>query len=376
MHFRHAGKALGMLLDSTHVLRLLDLGRLESTEMVLSYDYSSTMVPLLGLDAGRYRTDSSETVKSILSQAEALRLQAAYVVDTARRSTALLITPSTAALSEALIHIASGASVLDADGFTGALSLAKGSEGFVMLRNASAGHFIPGNFDFDDHISRKDIVRFISVACDWTVLGFDSYRLEGVAADFFQKPGSRGYASVFKGLKGGESRLGKILPAGAEGIVDLPLSDWNSFYEARRRWMDSDAALRLHDTYGKLLEAAYGVSPQDWCRRIRPKEVARIVWDGHAVTAVRCTAVPKLPGSPNPWPGFTSLIFGSVFSEPSGSVCEAIGKWLIIGSPEDVSAFSEADKAGGSSRKHIKYAISRPGYSMVCTDKGAELTVL
>ena len=380
MYFRHAGPALKLLLDSTHVFRSLDLGRLENTEMVLSYDYAPGRVPLLSLDAGRYRTDSSETVKSILARAEALRLQAAYVVDSVRRNTVLLISPSTAAISEALIHIGSGASVLDAEGFAGALSLAGGREGCILLRNSAAGHFVPRDFGFDDKISRKDIVRFISGACEWTVLNFGSCRHEGIAVDFFPRSDAGYYLTIFKDLEGGESRIGKILPAGAERVVDLPLSDWNAFYEARCRWMDSGAELRIHDSLGKLLEAAFGISPQDWCRRIRPKEVARIVWDGHAVTAVRCSSVPKLPGSdrtaPNPWPGFTSLIFGSVFSEPSGSVCEAIGKWLIIGSPEDVSAFGEADRSGGSTRKHIKYAISRPGYSMVCTDKGAELTVL
>ena len=74
--------------------------------MVLSYDFAPGRVPLLSLDAGRYRTDTSETVKSLLEQAQAMKLQAAYVTDTVRRNVALLLTPSTAALSDALIHIA------------------------------------------------------------------------------------------------------------------------------------------------------------------------------------------------------------------------------------------------------------------------------
>ena len=55
--FRNGGKALAMLLDSANVFRRIELGRLSDHEMVLSYDYSSTMVPLLCIDAGRSAGD-------------------------------------------------------------------------------------------------------------------------------------------------------------------------------------------------------------------------------------------------------------------------------------------------------------------------------
>ena len=45
MNFRNAGDALELLLDSTHIFRKLNLGRLADREMVLSYDYSSSCAP-------------------------------------------------------------------------------------------------------------------------------------------------------------------------------------------------------------------------------------------------------------------------------------------------------------------------------------------
>lgn len=375
MHFRHAGKALEMLLDSTHVFRSLDLGRLEGSEMVLSYDYSSTLVPLLSLDAGRYRTDSSETVKSILAQAEALRLQAAYVVDTARRTTALLISPSTASISEALIHIKSGASVLDAKGFTEALTLAKGDEGFILLSHSAGGHIAPRGF-LGQELPKGFLSRFIYESTRWTVLNFDSYRKKDISVDFSPVGPEHYYLSIFKDLKGGDSRVGRILPEGTDWVIDLPLRDWEAFYDARCRWLDGTSRYKIHIWNCEDLEKLNKLSPQDWCRRIRPQEVSVIQWDGHKVIALRVKkAAAKMQLTPNPLRDYTAEMFGRLFKEPEESVCSTMGRWMVFGSPEDVSAFAEAprpEKALGFGKK-IKYVIYRPEWQLIGSDKGVRL---
>jgi len=104
-HFRHAKDALPLLLDSTHVFRRLDLGRLADAEMVLSYDFSSTLVPLLSLDAGHSRGDTSDASRAVLERSAALKLKSAYVVDTAARRACILLSPSSAAVAEALLHM-------------------------------------------------------------------------------------------------------------------------------------------------------------------------------------------------------------------------------------------------------------------------------
>lgn len=376
MHFRHAGPALKLLLDSTHVFRSLDLGRLENTEMVLSYDFTPGRVALLSLDAGRYRTDSSETVKSILEQAAALKLQAAYVTDTVRRSVSLLLTPSTAALSEALIHIAAGTSVLDADDFTEALSLADGREGFAMLRNSSAAQILPKSFLGDGEVPRRQLVRFLSGACKWTVVSFDACRTEGLRLAFSPLGPERWYLSVFEGLKGGISRLGKILPAGADWVVDLPLADWNAFYEARCRWLDTRSVLGAHEQSCRNASKAYGLSPEQWFKTICPKELAHFRWEGRSLTAVRCGKALKIKGiSPNVYPGYTAMIFGNVFSEPEDAACLTKGRWLLIGSPEDLEAFSEAEAGEMSFGKKVKYAVVGKSFRLSCTEKETVLNL-
>ena len=377
MHFRHAGHALGLLLDSTHVFRSLDLGRLENTEMVLSYDFTPGRVPLLGLDAGRYRTDTSETVNSLLEQAKALKLQAAYVTDSVRRTVALLLTPSTAALSEALIHIAAGTSILDAEDFAEAFAEADGREGCIIMRNSSADHILPKPFMAGCEVPRGQLVRFLSGACKWTVLSFDACRTEGLRMAFSPLGADRWYLSVFEGLKGGESRLGKILPAGADWVVDMPLADWNAFYEARCRWMDSRSILAAHERNCSYAAKAWGVSPRQWFDGISPKELARFSWEGHSITAIRCSKLPKIKGvSPNKFPGYTAMIFGDVFSEPVGAVCATVkGRWLIFGSPEDIEAFREAEPGEESFGKKFKYAVAGQEFRLCCTDKETVLNL-
>ena len=376
MHFRHAGPALRLLLDSTHVFRSLDLGHLENTGMVLSYDYAPGRVPLLSLDAGRWRTDSSETVKSILEQAAGLKLQAAYVADTARRSVALLLTPSTAALSDALIHIAAGTSVLDADDFTEALSLANGREGFVMLRNSAAAHILPKASLAESEMPRGQLVRFLAGACKWTVLNFDACRTEGLRLAFSPIGPDRWYLSIFKGLKGGESRLGKILPEGASWVVDLPLADWDAFYEARCRWLDTRSVLSAHEQGCRAAAKAYGLSPLQWCKSVCPKELAHFRWEGRPLLAVRCGKAPRIKGiAPNKYPKYAEMMFGSAFSEPQDAACMVKGRWLLIGSAEDLEAFSEAAPGALSFGKKVKFAVAGQNFMLDCTEKETVLNL-
>ena len=376
MYFRHAGHALELLLDSTHVFRSLDLGRLENTEMVLSYDFTPGRVPLLSLDAGRWRTDSSETVKSILEQAAALKLQVAYVADSVRRSVSLLLTPSTAALSDALIHIAAGTSVLDADDFTEALSLADGREGFVMLRNSSTAQILPKSFLEGCEMPRGQLVRFLSGACKWTVVSFDACRTEGLRMAFSPLGPERWYLSVFNCLKGEKSQLSKILPAGSDWVVDLPLSDWNAFYEARCRWMDSRSVLGAHEQFCRSAARAYGLSPQQWFKGVCPKELAHFRWEGRPITAVRCRKAPRIKGiAPNRYPAYAAAVFGDVFSEPEDAACMVKGRWLLLGSAEDLEAFREAEPGDAAFGKKVKFAVAGPSLRLVCTEKETVLNL-
>lgn len=367
MNFRHCGKALRMLLDSSDVFRQLDLGRLADEEMVLSYDFSSTMVPLLAIDAGRSAGDTSEAAKAVMEQAPSLKLFTAFTVDTVSRRAALLLSPSTAAISEALVHIGAGTSIMDAPGFAGAMELADGSEGVIMLRNSSARHWLPRTF-LSGIIAWRNLVEFFSGACEWTVVNFPGARKDNLHVKTSGKDGDRYYMSVFEGLKGAPCKVGEVLPEGAGWVVDLPLADWKAFYEARCRWLDSNSILLRHRRECDALKASAGTSPEAWVSAMNPREIALVRWDGHEVLLLRTRAKISNALENNAFPSFPAAIFGNVFSLKDESSCRGMEGWLVIGSEDDVTEFTTL------SDRHSPQALEGGNLAFAVLAQGKTLT--
>ena len=67
------------LLDSTSVLRQLNLTAFKQSKMALSLCYNGSLVPVLALETGRAEADSVSAVRTLLAQAATLRLQTEYV---------------------------------------------------------------------------------------------------------------------------------------------------------------------------------------------------------------------------------------------------------------------------------------------------------
>lgn len=373
--FRNAGRALEMLLDSSHVFRSLELGRLKDNEMALSYDYSSTLVPLLAIDAGHARKDTAQAVRQLLAQAEALNLRSAYVVDSSSRKAALLLSPSSASVSEALFHIESGTSILDAPDFSKALALSGGGDGSVFLRNSAAGHLLPADF-MKETAPRRALVRFLSGACEWTVVNFSGgLGDEAEVAAVGDSP--RNYLQVIEGQQAAKSEIGALLPSGTVSFVDLPLKDAEAFYNARCAWLDANSLLQRHKAVCRELEKSAGRAPADWLRNSRPQEIARIVWDGGSVLALRCHKTPSVKElSTNDIQGFPAAIFGDAFSLPDESACARLGRWLIVGSADEVASFCTLeDRAAmdGLSGSGLKFAVYNAGNLLQGGKNGTKL---
>ncbi|NLZ51333.1 MAG: hypothetical protein GX899_06510 [Rikenellaceae bacterium] len=377
MNFRNAGDALELLLDSTHVFRKLNLGRLAYREMVLSYDYSSSLVPLLAIDAGHAKRDTSKAVKYLLAQAKDLNLQTAYVVDSTEKRAAVLISPSSVSIAEALIHIDAGASILDAPDFDAATALALGSKGSIILRNSAANRWVPSKF-MQDAVPHRSLVKFISGLCDWIIINFSDTNTRNLQISTVGDSDNK-YLSIFSKLEGGKSSLKSILPDSTSFFIDLPLKDAEAFYDARCNWLDANSELRRHKKTCSDFKKASGSSPEEWLKQKRPQEVACIQWDGRSVIAVRCKKSPALRGiSPNPIEGIPGILFGEVFSLPDESICSNLGKWLIIGSLDDVTAFCAKEKGTppkGFAVRGLKFAVYHSGALLQSNKQGTKLNV-
>jgi len=339
MHFNNCEKAMEMLLDSSNVFRQLDLGELSDKEMVLSYDYGAALIPLLAVNAGKIASDTVATISSIMEQLPALKLKGYFYTDTLAKRSALLISPSQAAITEAESHIGAETSILEAHNFGKALSLAHGSAGAVYLKNGSASRWLPKNL-LGNIIPRKKLVNFTSGAGEWIVASFSSYKKEGIDIKTVAED-QRYFSKVIDGMKGEDSRLVEILPDTCEFVLDLPLADWQAYYEAYCLYLDSNSILSSHDNVCRLAKHNYGKTPEDWAKELNPKEIAKISWDGRQVLLLR---IPKasLPQTieENKYPGYSSLIFGGAFSLEDESSCTGFGTWLLVGNAEDIAEFA------------------------------------
>ncbi len=345
MHFNRCERALECLLDSTSVFRSLDYGRLGDAEMVLSYDYSAGLIPLLAVDAGRADEDTSSAVRKVLQQAEELKLNTLYTGKLLPRRAAILLSPSRAAIDEALGHIESGASVLDAPDFMEASSLADGSEGSIVLKNESAGRWLPAKV-LKGQVDRREMVRFVNGAAQWTVLNFRDLTRNGIVVRAFTGGKRKYLADLISHLPAGESKLSSAVPDTAHFIVDLPLKDWKQYHEAWKECLDARADLSKYKGRLAGLRKRFGKSPDVWLAEMAPRELAIVRWEAHEMLLLRGARKSRRTLAENPFPGFIPAIFGELFRIADDSCISSWDGWTVLGSEEDIEAWGAAARTG------------------------------
>ena len=377
MHFDSCEDALPILLDSTSVFRSLDYGRLSRAEIVLSYDYSAGLIPLLVLDAGRASADTSAMVRKLLDQAAENKLFCFYSGERLPKRSALLLSPSKALIAEAGEHIISGVSIMDAEGFRESLALADGSKGSIFLRNGSAARLIPRNM-LKSYFTRKELVRFFGGVSEWTVLNFGSYSREGIDVAF-REPGSARYlSSLFAGMEAGDCGSASAVPDSAEFVLGLCLDDPRAYLHAWEECLDVRAELSRYKGRLASLRKSAGKNPSVWWTEKSPKEIVRVIWDGQEVLLVRPTKKARASDlAENPYPGFIPALLGDAFRISDDSMCASAGGWMALGSAEAISAWLEAPRGAflsGMPRK-AKYYLINPEFSIVAGSKNTVLNV-
>jgi len=373
MHFPHCSNALEFLLDSTSVFRQIDYGRLDEAEMVLSYDYSAALVPLLAIDAGRADADTSQAVRKILSQAEEIGLHALYTGNNLPKRAALLLSPSRPSIDEAWSHIESGASILDAPGFKDAVSTPGNSSARIMLKNESASRWIPAKL-LKEFFARKDLVRFTSGAAEWTVMDLDGESGEGIVMRPYTEGKKKYLAEMFASVPAAEMKLGDVVPDTLDMVICLPLKDCKAYCEAWKECLDVRAGLSRYKGRLASLKKSSGKHPETWMVEQDIKEVARVCWDGHEIMLFR-SAHRKRNASPaaeaNPYPGFIPALFGEAFRIADESYVLSQGHWTAVGSEADLCSWLDACRDNTASRlpKKAKYYFETEKFSLMADNK-------
>lgn len=363
------------LLDSTSVLRKLNLTAFKQSQMALSLCYNGSLVPLLALDAGRAEADSASAVSALLAQASVLKLQAQYIrpdAETKRRGL-VLITPSDAQLTAVRRHLTEHTSILDAPGFRQALAAAAGRD-FVAFRGGGAPERLAPKNWLRDYFPRRPLTRFLGSIANWTVLtpaagGFD------VAPVCEQDDAF--YANILGLLPFGDSRLGAILPEDTRFALALSVT-LPQTREAVERWQDASVRLTAYQKRLEALRKERGKDPLKWELEQSVREVALVHFGGGAVALVRpAKPATEREAHENRWRGFLPALYGDAFALADDSCTACSRGWQIYGSPEAVLAFIEAARPTEAPiawpGKGCRFVIYQPGKTLAWGKKGIKL---
>lgn len=377
MHFGNCSDALSLLLDSASVFRTLDYGHLSVHEAILSYDFGATLIPLLAIDAGKASDDTSAQAAGLLERASAAGFKTYYTGRQIPKRAAVLLSRSQASIDEAVQHINSGSSILDAPGFSDALRLSDGSEGAVFLKNGAARRWIPAGL-LKEEVGRTELAKFVAGAAHWTVLDFNSYSSEGISVKFMDEGDGACLSHLFAVMQAGESRLSDAIPDGCSFALDLPLADWKKYCEAYEECLDVRAALSKYKGRLAGLRKKCGKNPRTWAEELNPKEIALIRWNGGEVLLLRPARKPKAAETAqNLFPGYIPSLFGGAFAIADDSFMSVCGEWLLFGGQEAVEGYCEAEKVKflqGFSR-NSKYLVWTKDLSMQADNKNIQLNV-
>lgn len=364
------------LLDSSYAIQKIDYGRLAGAKAAISLCYTTSMVPILAIDAGRAAADTSAAVSDILAQAEELGLQASYIYDQNQKNRhgALVITNSAAEFRATQQHFQENTSIKDAPGFKDALKVVEGKD-WIIFRNQGADRYLPRTF-LSKFVQRREFTTFMQKSADWTVVqpeGQGKYSVTPIYGDF-----DTYYPRMLASLPLSTSRLGPMIPRSTEFTIALPIQG-DKFRKAYENYLDACVKLEKYQANLAALQKESGKDPLKWEKELDVREVAVVKWNNRAVTLVRTGKSAKEQEiETNPWRGFIPALYGSAFAINDDSCVVRSGNWTIFGGEDDLQAFLGCDHGVEKFSwpgKHSRLVIFKPGTMLSWGKDGIYVTV-
>jgi len=330
---------LDVALDSTDILKKCVPARLRHSKAVLSWTYNGTLVPLLSISAP---SDTSSAVRALCDSAVSMGLFARYLDSgTAPLGKGVvLVSRSENLLESSLRHISSNHSIFDAKGFCDAVRHVDSGADFLVWNNGAAGKWLRKDC-LSIMYQRRDVVGFMKNLSEWTVVCPSRPKAPYEATvTLFRNGEGDCYADFLESLDPSKSKACEILPSASEFVLDLLVRNPKEFRESFRRHLDCRAKLTAYQTECSAMKEKYGMDPEKWALEYSFREVAIVRWGGHGVILLRPTKKPAATEIvENRLPGYPALVYGKAFSLEDDSCFGVFGKWIVLGSEEDVSAF-------------------------------------
>lgn len=339
----------------------LDLGAFSGSRAVLSFFYDGRLFPCLYIDCGE--TPDGSRVDSLASLVASRGIKTKLLEKDG--CSAILLTVSDYAIAAQEYSMAAGKSVLDAAGFSEALSNAPMSQGVTMFFSNKESAKLPAKF-LSGEFERQRLRTFIARFASWTVISYAGdtlYDIMPVAGDdiFYG-------ANMFRDMKAETSCISSILPRSTLFVLDLPLSSWKKWRQAYGGWLDSQTKMPAYRRRMSDVKAATGKDPYEWEKMLNPREIAFVHFGKHKLVAIRSGSRfnPHDP-APNPYRDCLPAVFGNAFQLLDDSFYASTGKWILIGSEDGVKSFLASDKKQmlpAFDGKKIKYGVFRAGTSL------------
>lgn len=374
-------RALAAVLDSTDVLRRVEYGSLGSSRAVLSYSNLGKSAAILAIDAGKAASDTSSSAASVLAQASRLKLFSKSISAFGRNI--LLLSPSETEFTQALRHIDSKTSILDAPQF--GTVLREAGDNFLVLRNSGIPKLVNcGALSFlgldsaRKALGGRAFTSFLQNSCDYVVMsGFATG--DDIHVSFVQSPAKRTFSTFLASIEDSPCRLVRMGWPQPEYAYSIAVGDVAKWRKAREALLDSQAQMGRYNDALRRCKSSSGKDPAAVERQLGVREVACFVYDNYKIALLRvCSSFKKEPViEPNPCPGFASALYGSAF-DAGDTHYVRIGEVIALGSEEALSAFLESiDDPASVTGQAIKVRAEfvSPKFTLACTSAGNKMTI-
>ena len=331
------------------------------SEAVVSMHYSGKLMPLYVFDAGKAADAPSEDASALIEAVRSAGFLAEYCNCATMSSgkisqrSVVLASASETLLKSAVRHLSKSVSVMDAPGFAEAASAA-GGDNLLFVSNPYADKLLPAVLTR----TYAAYSGFISRLSDWMVMDMDfaSDHTSFIGTAVHDGDLSR-YVNVLEKTVPGTSSLSAMLPSYTSFAASIPTSDVEAYAAAYRQYLDSRQSMQKNSARQKELAGKLGISPMDFFKAIRLKEVAvasfssggsvesvNLMKAGDIVPSVvfKGTDVVSLKDykpAIHSWPysGFAASVFGDLFALEDESCFTCIGDWIVSGSMKAVDEY-------------------------------------
>ena len=351
--------------DAVLVACFSDRGPLDS-RMAVSLHYSGKLLPLYVYDAGKPSELPSEKASALVDSLESKGFEAEYAVGD---RSMVVASESEVLVQSALRHLSKSMSVMDAPGFAEASSLVSGRD-VVFMSNVHASYLMPAVF------TKKyaSYSGFVSRLSDWTAFDMtDSDRKFSMDGSVVYEGDASEFMTVLQKSVPAESSLSGIVPSYTVFAASLPVGGLDAYSDAYKSYLDSRQALQKSLASQKSMASKAGISPYDLMVSLGVKEVAtasfmvggklekvNLLKTGKDVPEMlfsgvegfsRKNYVPEV----NSWSyaGFTSSVFGNLFSPEDESSFTWMDGWVISGSAKAIEEYVSGRALGYTLKQYM-----------------------